>query len=63
MSKLRKRIEELKKIDPLFKDFELKPHKNNLDEVRDHILELFKKDKNEDLNESNNNSEETSEQI
>jgi len=60
MSRLLKRLKELKKTDPLFKDFDLTPHYNNLDDVKKHIEELFKNEPTDTTNESNNNSEESS---
>ena len=62
MSKFRKRIEELKKTNPLFKDVEIKTYNNNLDAIGDYLKEKYK-NKFEELNESNNNSEESHKQV
>jgi len=60
MTSFRKKIEKLRKTNPLFKDFEYKTHYNDLTGLVEYIEELRKK-KLEELNESNNNTEKLSE--
>lgn len=57
---IKEKLIELKKTNPIFKDYDFKMYNNDLTGIVDHIYLLRKQKEIEELNESNKNTEKSS---